>query len=132
MVVKSLFGADLPGDAGEIGQLMIAGLDAVNQRMNSALPTPPWVPTRRNLRERRALARLEAMLRAIIQARRTSSESCDDLLSMLLVAVDEDSGARMSDRQLRDEMMTLFGAGQETTATAVDVDVVSPVAASRG
>jgi cytochrome P450 len=119
VVVKSLFGADLPGDAGEIGKLMLAGLDAVNQRMNKALPTPSWVPTRRNLREKRALASLEALLRDFIQTRRASNESRDDLLSMLLAAVDEDSGARMSDRQLRDEMMTLFGAGQETTATAL-------------
>ncbi len=119
VVVKSLFGADLPGDAGEIGKLMLAGLDAVNQRMSQALPTPSWAPTRRNLREKRALARLEALLRDFIRIRRASDESRDDLLSMLLAAVDEDSGARMSDRQLRDEMMTLFGAGQETTATAL-------------
>jgi cytochrome P450 len=117
VVVKSLFGADLPFDAGELGQSILAALDAANQRMNSVLPAPSWAPTRRNLRLRRALRRQEAMLRILVEARRASGESRNDLLSVLLAAVDEDSGARMSDQQLRDEMMTLFGAGQETTAT---------------
>jgi cytochrome P450 len=74
------------------------------------------VPTRRNLRERRVLQRLDAILEELIAARRASPDGRRDLLSMLLTAVDQDSGARMSDRQLRDEMMTLFLAGHETTA----------------
>jgi cytochrome P450 len=119
VVVKSLFGADFPRETGEIGRSMLAVLDAANQRLNSVLQVPSWVPTRRHLRERRALAKLDAMLQILIQARRTSGESRDDLLSVLLAAVDEDSGAQMSDRQLRDEMMTLFLAGHETTASAL-------------
>src|SRR5438093_9148787 len=59
------------------------------------------------------------MLHTVITARRASGEQSDDLLSVLLAAVDEESGARMSDRQLRDEMMTLFLAGHETTANAL-------------
>src|SRR5271165_7009241 len=62
------------------------------------------------------------MLRVLVQARRTqctSGGSGNDLLSVLLAAVDEDSGVGMSDQQLRDEMMTLFLAGHETTATAL-------------
>jgi cytochrome P450 len=59
------------------------------------------------------------MLREMIQARRASGAGTTDLLSMLLSAVDEESGAGMSDQQLRDEMMTLFLAGHETTANAL-------------
>ena len=59
------------------------------------------------------------MLHGLIAARRISGEKRDDLLSVLLTAVDDESSGRMSDRQLRDEMMTLFLAGQETTATAL-------------
>jgi len=55
----------------------------------------------------------------LIQTRRRSGQSRDDLLSVLLAAVDEDDGASMSDQQLRDEMMTLFLAGHETTANAL-------------
>jgi cytochrome P450 len=65
------------------------------------------------------LAKLDTMLHTLIQTRRASGERRDDLLSALLAAVDEESGARMSDRQLRDEMMTLFLAGHETTASAL-------------
>jgi len=119
IVVKSLFGADLPREASEVTQSMLAILDAANQRLSSVLRIPSWIPTRRNLRERRALAELDAMLQKLIRARRASGKSPGDLLSVLLAAVDEGSGARMSDQQLRDEMMTLFLAGHETTAVAL-------------
>jgi len=119
IVVKALFGADFAREADEVGDLMMAVLDAANQRINSAVQIPAWVPTRRHIRERRALGRLDAMLQDLIRTRRASGEHTGDLLSMLLMAVDEDSGARMSDRQLRDEMMTLFLAGHETTANAL-------------
>ena len=119
IVVKTLFGVDLPAEVMAIGDSMQAPLEVANDQMNSALPVPWWVPTRRNLRGKRAVARLDSILHMLIRARRGSAESGDDLLSLLLAAVDEESGARMSDQQLRDEMMTLFLAGHETTAAAL-------------
>jgi cytochrome P450 len=119
IVVRTLFGADVTAEADEFGRLMIAVLDAANQRLNSVLRVPSWVPTKRNRRERQALAAFDAMLYSLIVTRRAAAERGSDLLSILLAAVDEDSGARMSDRQLRDEMMTLFLAGHETTAMAL-------------
>ncbi len=120
VVVSSLFGSELPPEAREIGGSMSAVMDAANYRVNRPLHIPSWVPTGRNLREKRVLARLDSLLRALVHARRASGSSAsDDLLSVLLAAVDEESGARMSDQQLRDEMMTLFLAGHETTATAL-------------
>jgi cytochrome P450 len=123
VVVSALFGSELPPEAREIGGSMNAVMDAANYRVNRPLHIPYWVPTRRNLRERRVLARLDLMLRALVRARRASGGSPggsrEDLLSVLLAAVDEDSGVGMSDQQLRDEMMTLFLAGHETTATAL-------------
>lgn len=119
IVVESLFGADLPPEAADMGEPVRAVLDAVNQRVNSVLRIPSWVPTGRNRREKRAIKELDAILQELIRTRRDSGENRDDLLSALLAAVEEDSGARMSDRQLRDEMMTLFMAGHETTASAL-------------
>src|SRR6266496_1942765 len=119
IVVKSLFGADFTRESEEVGGLMVAVLNAANHRLNQILRLPSWVPTPRNLRERRALARLDEMLHGVITSRRGSGDQMDDLLSVLLAAVDEESGTRMSDRQLRDEMMTLFLAGHETTANAM-------------
>jgi cytochrome P450 len=119
IVVECLFGGDVTRYANEVSRLMSAVLDASNQRLNSALRLPSWVPTRRHLRERRALARLDEILRELIAARRAASGGRHDLLSMLLTAVDPESGIRMSDRRLRDEMMTVFLAGHETTANAL-------------
>ena len=119
IVVKTLFGGDVAGEAEEVGRLMVSVLDAANQRLNSALQLPSWVPMARNLREKRALARLDEILQGLIATRRSSREQANDLLSALLGATDEDSGSGMSDQQLRDEMMTLFLAGHETTAMAL-------------
>ncbi len=119
IVVESLFGANFTRESDEITGLMVAVLNAANHRLNTVLRLPSWMPTRRNLREKRALARLDEMLHAVIATRRASGEQKEDLLSVLLAAVDEESGTRMSDQQLRDEMMTLFMAGHETTANAL-------------
>ena len=119
IVLKSLFGADFSDQAEETGALMTAILEATNRRLASAVQIPSWVPTRRNLAEKRALVKVETMLRRLIEERRRSGKHRNDLLSVLLAAADEESGARMSDQQLRDEMMTLFLAGHETTANAL-------------
>ena len=119
IVVQTLFGADVTREATDVGRLMVAVLDAANDRLNRVLRLPSWVPTRRNLREKRALARLDELLDSFIAAHRASGEKPADLLSVLLAATDEDSGIRMSDRQLHEEMMTLFLAGHETTAMAL-------------
>jgi cytochrome P450 len=118
IVVKSLFGEELSGVADEIGELLFAVAEAANDRLNSPL-IPLWIPTRRNLRERRALVRLDKIIRDLISTRRQSAKERNDLLSALLSATDADTGAKMSDRQLRDETMTLFLAGQDTTAHAL-------------
>jgi cytochrome P450 len=119
VVVSALFGPELPHETRQIGESMTAVMDAADYRLNSPLHIPSWVPTRRNLRERPVLTQLDSMLRTLVRTRRASVGGREDLLSVLLAAVKEDSGVRMSDQQLRDEMMTLFPAGHETTATAL-------------
>lgn len=86
------------------------------QRFNSMLLVPLWLPTPGNLRFRRAVARLDRIIYGFIAQRRQSHEDKGDLLSILLQARDEDDGTRMTDQQVRDEAMTLFLAGHETTA----------------
>ncbi|MBC7051938.1 cytochrome P450, partial [Salmonella enterica subsp. enterica serovar Enteritidis] len=74
------------------------------------------LPTPGTRRFERAIAKLDEIVFGLIeQRRRSGAGETDDLLSMLLHARDED-GSRMSDKQLRDECMTLFLAGHETTA----------------
>jgi cytochrome P450 len=79
---------------------------------------PHWLPTATNLRMKREIAQIEKILYRIIAERRASGRDAGDLLSMLLAAQDED-GSRMTDRQLRDETITLFLAGHETTASTL-------------
>ncbi|MGH3147971.1 MAG: cytochrome P450, partial [Rubrobacter sp.] len=79
---------------------------------------PEIVPTPANLRFRRATRRLDGIIHSVVNERRQSGTDTGDLLSMLLHAEDED-GNRMSDRQLRDEVMTIILAGHETTAIAL-------------
>jgi len=66
-----------------------------------------------------ARARLDAIIYRMIADRRASGRDHGDLLSMLLAAQDEDDGGAMTDTQVRDEAMTIFLAGHETTANAL-------------
>lgn len=119
IVAKALFDADVSGDAADASAAMDTTLKAFTARVSRVLKFPNWVPTPLNVRTRRAVARLDAIIFRIISARRASGEGRGDLLSMLLEARDEDDGTRMTDRQLRDEAMTLFMAGHETTANTL-------------
>jgi cytochrome P450 len=76
-------------------------------------------PTPRNRRFHRAVALLDRTIFALIDERRRNGANRDDLVSMLLSARDPETGEGMTDRQLRDEVMTFFLAGHETTALAV-------------
>ncbi len=122
IVAKTLFDADI-ADANEshaIGQASKVLMEDFGTRVGSALQLiPRWVPTPANLRTRRAIRRLDQVVYRMIAARRRSDEDRGDLLSILLHAQDADDGSRMTNRQVRDEVMTLFMAGHETTAVAL-------------
>jgi cytochrome P450 len=125
IVTRTLFGADVPAAAQGIGPALTEIGEHFNSRLYSLLYwLPDWVPTPANVRVGRAIRRLDAVIYALIDrgraaaaGERNGSES-DDLLSLLLHAQDED-GSRMTDRQLRDEVMTLFLAGHDTTSLAL-------------
>jgi cytochrome P450 len=89
--------------------------DLMNERLRQMVKIPLWVPTRANRRLRQAVAELSKTVEGFIAAGRARDRPGDDLLSRLLFARHED-GTRMSDQQLRDEAMTLYLAGHETTA----------------
>jgi cytochrome P450 len=82
--------------------------------------TPPlWFPSPGNRAFKRALAALDAVIYGMIDERLASGEAHDDLLNLLLNSTDPETGAAMSRRQLRDEMITIFTAGHETTANVM-------------
>ncbi len=118
IVAKTLFDADVTGDVRAVGDALDLLMTSFTARMNLTLLLPESLPTPTNRRLREAVARLDAIVFGIIERRRAGGEDHGDLLSMLLQARDEDGG-RMTDRQLRDEALTLFAAGHETTALAL-------------
>jgi cytochrome P450 len=117
IVGKTLFDADVARDAQEVGKSLELLLE-LGANFRRTLFVPHWVPTPANLRIKREIALIESILYRIITERRASGRDTGDLLSMLLHAQDED-GSRMTDRQLRDETITLFLAGHETTASTL-------------
>lgn len=116
---RTLFSSEVGGEAGHIVEAMHILQANFLARFNSLFLTPVWLPTAANRRFKKALHQLDAVLFRFIRERRESGERKNDLLSLLLDARDEDDGGQMTDRQVRDEAMTLFLAGHETTALAL-------------
>jgi cytochrome P450 len=117
IVGKTLFDADVERDAQEVGKSLELLLE-IGANFRRTIFVPHWLPTPANLRVKREVAQIERIIYRIIAERRASGRDAGDLLSMLLAAQDED-GSRMTDKQLRDETITLFLAGHETTASTL-------------
>ena len=119
IVAKTLFNAEVEDDADEIGAAMTTMVDLFNFLL---LPFSEWLeklPLPHSIRFKRAKKKLDEVIYGIINDRRKTGEDKGDLLSMLLMAQDEDDGGTMTDEQVRDEALTLFLAGHETTANAL-------------
>jgi cytochrome P450 len=118
VVADVLFGAGMSTpDVESVGGAVEIANEYFSGSPEAMLRIPKWLPTPRNVRTNRAVATLDRVVLGII-ARRRTTEAREDLLGTLLAARDED-GAGMDDVQLRDEVMTLFLAGHETTSLAL-------------
>jgi cytochrome P450 len=118
IIGKALFDADVFSEADELGAAMSVTLEYVSHNLSTLLPPPYSWPTPRNRRTHRATAVLRNRIQSFIDERRARPMERNDFLSILLEARDED-GHPMSDEQVMAECLTLFGAGHETTATAL-------------
>lgn len=118
IVVRTLFGSELPAGTeervGQASKYLEKYFEFSSTPMGHALAKLPLPVTRGY---RKAIRELEAIITEIVKAKKTSAaaHTGDDLLSKLLATRDED-GSNFTEKQLRDEMMTLFLAGHETTA----------------
>jgi len=119
IVGQALFGIDLIGAAAEVGRNVLTALAFVSDEVFQIFPSPLIVPTPRNRRFRRARGALDRVVLDIIERRRRDGAGGDDLLAMMMEARDAETGEGMSDRQLRDEVMTFILAGHETTAVTL-------------
>lgn len=119
IVAKTLFDADVQSEAKEIGEALTVTVEFFNRFTLPFANLMARLPLPSTLRFRKAKRRLDATIHRMIQERRESGEDRGDLLSMLLLAQDEEGSGSMTDEQLRDEAMTIFLAGHETTANAL-------------
>ncbi len=115
IVARTLFDADASSTVSQVKR----AVTVVQKASNTASILPHWLPTPLRLRSWRANKALNTIVYGFINQRRASGEDRGDLLSMLLLAEDE-NGERMSDLQARDEAVTLFLAGHETTANTLN------------
>jgi cytochrome P450 len=120
IVGKTLFDADVESDSKEVGEAMSVVMDLFNTITIPFFELLQKLPLPQLRRFDTAKAKLDAIIYRLIEERRRSGKDRGDLLSMLLLAQDEEGdGGRMTDAQLRDEAMTIFLAGHETTANAL-------------
>ena len=129
VISRAMFGQDLPV-ADDLSEALALGLEVVMIRNISPVPPPLWLPTRRHRRFKRHLAAVDRFVYERIDERLADRERYDDILGDLVRAADADGGGPRDDapqgraaarlrRELRDQAVTFFYAGLETTASAL-------------
>jgi cytochrome P450 len=121
VLTRTLLSSDVGAETvDEIERLLRVLLsELVTQGITANVPGLGWVPTRSNRRFGAARRRLNALLDRIIDGYRAAGADHGDLVSILLNTTDDETGAGMSGRQLRDEVTTLVIAGSETTGNTI-------------
>ncbi|MGB5194471.1 MAG: cytochrome P450 [Polyangiales bacterium] len=118
VVGRTLFDTDVRDTAKEVGDALNVISDYYSQVLENPIKPPDWWPSPGMFRFRRAARNVDRIVAEMIEARRKAGRDRGDLLSALLQAQDEEGGG-MSNQQLRDECITLFLAGHETTSIAL-------------
>lgn len=119
IVNNTLFYNEIDSTTDRIYNLVSQGSEIISERIDNPFRLPLWIPTPRNRHEQKVLHEMDDIFFGIFRRRRHNAVEHMDLLSMLMDARDEDTGETMSDRQLRDEILTIFVAGHETTQIAL-------------
>lgn len=122
VITRTMFGGSL--ERSEIAQVSDALSYAINYTMPAMLTRnlPQWLFAGRERRFRAAIAQIDAVVYKVIERSRQAihrGDYADNLISMMLTLVDEETGEGMTDQQLRDEAITIFLAGYETTSVAL-------------
>ena len=118
IVAKTLFGADVTGQAAQVGAALSTVMDAFVHRLNQLFLIPDWLPTPTNVRLRRALRALDGMMDRVICEGLANGPHSGGLLAMLHTPGGTEY-VDVADRRLRDEALTFFLAGHETVALAL-------------
>ena len=119
IVAAALFSTNVSDKMEVIRNSLTVANEFAISRIKHPIAWPLWMPVKANREFRKAGLELDSVIYNFIESRRKEKEKPNDLLSMLMDAVDEETGECMSDLQLRDECMTIFLAGHETTSLAL-------------
>lgn len=119
VIAQTMFTASVAQHIEHINRALRVSLKYAFDSFHNPLHLPPWVPTARNREFRGVIRFMDELIYGLIAERRRSGARHDDLLNLLLQARDEETGAGLSDQELRDEALTIFAAGHETTANAL-------------
>jgi cytochrome P450 len=119
IITRTMFSTDITAQVSRLRQLVEIVLQQTRPSVIDLMGLPTWVPRPSSKTRARAMAELDKMVAQILQSRRRAADQRSDLLSLLLAARDEETGEGLTDQQLRDEIMTIFLAGHETTANAL-------------
>ena len=119
IVGRALLNRDLSNNADMVSRSFDVIREHTMHRLTSFFKLPQSWPLPRNIRFRNAIAEADRMVYDIIADRRRSEDVPSDLLSMLMHARDEETGEAMTDKELRDQALTIIGAGYETTTQAL-------------
>jgi cytochrome P450 len=120
IIAKTMFDAEISAEASDLGRAVAILSEIAVKEMESPWTLPDWLPLPEKRRKRWAMQKLDETVRRFIRERRSSGLDKGDLLSMLLLAADEEGdGGRFTDEQARDQSMTLLIAGHDTTAAGL-------------
>jgi cytochrome P450 len=116
---RTMFDADVRGDASTVGKGLELAMRSTLASITSPLPLGYKWPLPRHLQMRRAVKMLDAIIYRLIADGRAAGVDKGDVLSIMLLARDDEDGSGLTDQQIRDEAMTLLLAGHETTANTL-------------
>jgi cytochrome P450 len=119
IISKAMFSTDVNDTTEIVNRELGLANEKLIARVMDPLTLPLWIPTPSNVREKQSYAALKEIISVVIEKRRKSTERHDDLMAMLMEIKDDETGEMMSDEQIRDEVVTIFLAGHETTSVAL-------------
>lgn len=119
VISQTMFSTSMTAYIDRISHALRVSLKYAFDSFHNPLGLPIWVPTARNREFRQVTQFMDGLIYGMIAERRRTGTTHDDLLDLLLQARDEETGEGLSDQALRDEALTIFAAGHETTANAL-------------
>lgn len=119
VISQTMFSTSMAQHIDRISHALRVSLKYAFDSFHNPLRLPSWVPTQRNREFRSVMQFMDGLIYGLLAERRRSGATQSDLLDLLLQARDEETGVGLTDQELRDEALTIFAAGHETTANAL-------------